>query len=141
MAIEYNEFGGKVGLTAFPAAGRGEDMWRWEPEPMRLAPIPIEQAAPSRFDVLTGSLQVPVALVDERTQTLVEGARCLGKRHALSLWRSALREALERTAREAVNMADDATCVALFWDRVGEEYRISVTFEWPARRAAQNARH
>jgi hypothetical protein len=140
MALEHRDLGG-FELAAGTATGaRDEDAWWWSPEPVRLAHAPVERYTPTRFDVITASFQFPCALVDARTQSLVEQARRSGERHALSLWQAALRSALEQISREAAHTPAGASCAALFWDRVGEEYRVAVTFE-VAPRSAASARH
>lgn len=139
MALDNRDFGGQdVALGAAQSEG-GERAWWWTPGATKMAPV--ECVAPTRFDVITASFQFPCALVDARAQALVENARRDGERHSLSLWRTALRDALEQISREAAHTPAGATCAALFFDRVVEEYRVAVTFEAPQRVAGGQARH
>lgn len=140
MALEHRDLGG-FETAAGTATGEGDERnWWWSPEPVRLTHAAVERYAPMRFDVITASFQFPCALVDARAQSLVEQARRNGERHALSLWQAALRHALEQIAREAAHTPAGASCAALFWDRVNDEYRVAVTFEVAPRTAAP-ARH
>lgn len=109
-------------------AEREDGHW-WVPERIDLAPAPAQRTTPARFDVITASFAFPCALIDARAQALVESARRDGERHNISLWRAALRAALEQLAREAAHTPSLATCAALFWDRVDDDYRVAVTFE------------
>ena len=139
MALDNRDFGGQdVAFGAAQSEG-GERAWWWTPGATKMAPV--ERVAPTRFDVITASFQFPCALVDARAQALVENARRDGERHSLSLWRTALRDALEQISREAAHTPAGATCAALFFDRVVEEYRVAVTFEAPQRTARGQARH
>lgn len=131
MALDRRDV---AGAQAYQAAAFSADQehgrW-WTPEHIELAAAPARRVAPPRFDVTTASFEFPCALVDARAQTLVEGARREGEPHNLSLWRGALRAALEQISRETARTPTRATCAALFWDRVGEQYRVAVTFEIP----------
>ncbi len=100
----------------------------WTPEPAHLAPTPATPVTPTRFDVITGSFQFPSDLVEARAQELVELARRTGERHTLSLWETALRDALKALSREAAHAPRGAECAALFWERAQTEYRVAVTF-------------
>jgi hypothetical protein len=129
MALDNRDV---ASLRAYPGAAfeaDHEDGHRWVPERIDLAPAPAQRAAPARFDVVTASFEFPCALIDARARMLVESARRDGERHNISLWRAALRAALEQLSREAAHTPGLATCGALFWDRVGEVYRVAVTFE------------
>lgn len=140
MALEHRD-SGDFELAAGSATGeRDEGAWRWSPEPVRLAHAPGERYTPTRFDVITASFQFPCALVDALARSLVEQARRSGERHTLSLWQAGLRSALERISREAAHAPAGASCAALFWDRIGEEYRVAATFE-VAPRLAASTRH
>lgn len=140
MALDNRDFSNQETLVSASASQSGERNWWWEPEPVRLEHAPALRSTP-RFDVITGSFQFPCAMVDARAQSLVEDARRDGERHSLSLWRSALHTALEQVCRAAAHAPSGATCAALFWDRVGEEYRVAVTFELAAHPAARGSRH
>ncbi|HZC05940.1 MAG TPA: hypothetical protein VE338_09885 [Ktedonobacterales bacterium] len=141
MALDNRDFGGMDTIVGSAINDSEERAWWWSPEPVRLTPAPAERFEPTRFDVITASFQFPCALVDARAQGLVEGARRDGVRHSLSLWRAALRDALEMISREAAHTPREATCAALFWDRIGEEYRVAVTFESPRTATARRPRH
>lgn len=91
----------------------------------------VRERADTRFDVVAGSFRFPCDWVDARVSVMVSHACQSGKLHTLSVWRDALREALEQAAREAAHASQDASCLALFWERVGEEYRVSVTLRTP----------
>jgi hypothetical protein len=140
MALEHRDLGGFELAAGTSTGERDEGAWWWSPEPARLAHAPVERYAPTRFDVITASFQFPCALVDALAQSLVEQARRKGERHTLSLWQAALRSALERISREAAHTPAGASCAALFWDRIGEEYRVAATFE-SAPRSAASVRH
>jgi len=141
MAIDERDISSQDTLLSMSAGeSRGRSGW-WQPEPVRLERAPTRAAAPTRFDVITASFQFPCALVDARTQALVEAQVREGERHALSLWRTALRDALEQVSRDAAHAPSIATCAALFWDRVGEEYHVAVTFELREHPTARLARH
>ncbi len=140
MALDNRDLG-EMDTIVGQAVDAGEERaWWWSPEPVRLSPAPSERFEPTRFDVITASFQFPCAMVDARAQTLVEGARREGVRHSMSLWQSALQHALELVCRETAHTPREATCAALFWDRVDDEYRVAVTFETP-RRPAVAPRH
>ena len=133
MALNERDISNQDTLFSLSVDGsRGRNGW-WEPEPVRLEHAPSVSSQPTRFDVITASFEFPCALVDARMQALVEESVRAGERHALSLWRSSLRNTLERVSREAAHAPEAATCAALFWGRVGEEYRVAVTFELRAR--------
>lgn len=140
MALDERDISSQDTLLSASVGGSRGRNWWWEPEPVRLERAPAPSVQPTRFDVITASFQFPCALVDARTQALVESVVRAGERHALSLWRSALREALEQVSRDAAHAPSFATCAALFWDRVGNEYRVAVTFELHAQHA-QHAQH
>ena len=140
VALDNRDFSNQETVVSATTSQSGERNGWWEPEPVRLEHAPALRSKP-RFDVITGSFQFPCALIDARAQALVEGARREGERHSLSLWRSALHEALEQIAREAAHTPSGATCAALFWDRVGDEYRVAATFELTAQPAGRGARH
>lgn len=140
MALENRDLADFETLAGTASGERDERSWWWSPEPVRLAHAPVERFAPTRFDVITASFQFPSALVDARAQALVEDARRGGERHSLSLWQAGLRHALEQISREAAHTPAGANCAALFWDRVGDEYHVAVTFE-VAPHAASASRH
>lgn len=140
MALDNRDFSNQETVVSASASQSNERNWWWEPEPVRLEHAPAVRSN-TRFDVITGSFQFPCALVDARAQALVEDARRDGERHSLSLWRSALHAALEQVSREAAHTPAGACCAALFWDRVGEEYRVAVTFELTAQPAGRGPRH
>ena len=129
MALDNRDV---AGMRTYPGMALDADFqdghW-WVPERVDLAPASAQRSAPARFDVITASFEFPCALIDARAQTLVESARRDGERHNISLWRAALRAALEQLSREAAHTPSLATCGALFWDRVGAVYRVAVTFE------------
>jgi hypothetical protein len=141
VALDNRDISGQDTVISSAVSDSGKRAWWWEPEPVRLAHAPVERFAPTRFDVITASFQFPCALVDARAQALVEGARRDGERHSLSLWRTGLRESLEHISREAAHTPTGAICAALFWDRVGDAYRVAVTFEAPQHTANGRMRH
>ncbi|HEX2348322.1 MAG TPA: hypothetical protein VHI51_07800 [Ktedonobacterales bacterium] len=131
MALDKRDVAGAQAYQTASLTSDGDDGRWWTPEHIELAAAPARRVAPPRFDVTTASFEFPSALVEARAQTLVEGARRDGEPHNLSLWRGALRSALEQISREAAHAPARATCAALFWDHVGEQYRVAVTFEIP----------
>lgn len=131
MALDKRDVADAQAFQSAAFTADGEDGRWWTPEHIELAAAPARRVAPPRFDVTTASFEFPSALVEARAQTLVEGARRDGEPHNLSLWRGALRSALEQISREAAHAPARATCAALFWDHVGEQYRVAVTFEIP----------
>lgn len=141
MALDNRDFSDQDTLVTSAFGDSGERSWSWTPEPVRLESAPAAQFTPTRFDVVTASFQFPCSLIDARAQALVEHALREGERHSMSLWRAALRESIERTSRDTAHTPDNATCAALFWDRVGDDYRVAVTFELPMRPTARSARH
>lgn len=141
MALDNRDFNGQEAMMFSGLSESGEQSWRWSPEPVRLESAPATRFAPARFDVVTASFEFPCALIDARAQELVQVAVRQGQRHSLSLWRVALRDSLERTSRDAAHAPEHATCAALFWDRVGDGYRVAVTFELPPHRHSTHAQH
>jgi hypothetical protein len=131
VALDKRDVAGTQAHQAAALSADQENGRWWTPEHIELAAAPARRVAPPRFDVTTASFEFPCALVDARAQTLVEGARRAGEPHNLSLWRGALRSALEQISRETAHTPPRAACAALFWDRVGEQYRVAVTFEVP----------
>ncbi len=138
MALDERDISSQETLLSVSVGEILRRNWWWEPEPVRLEHTPSRPVTPTRFDVISGSFQFPCALVDARAQALVEAAVRDGERHSLAVWRSALREALEQVSREAAHAPLVATCAALIWDRIGEEYQVAVMFEV---RALPTARH
>lgn len=136
MALDNRDLGDMDTMVGPAVNADDERAWWWSPEPVRLSPAPAERFEPTRFDVITASFQFPCAMVDARAQALVEDARREGVRHSMSLWQTALQNALELVSRESAHTPREATCAALFWDRVDEEYRVAVTFEIPRRPVA-----
>lgn len=141
MALDERDVSIQEALLSASDCESGGRSWWWEPEPVRLERVPSLPVTPTRFDVTTGSFVFPCALVDARAQAIVEAAVRGGERHSLAVWRSALRDALEQVSREAAHTPFGATCAALFWDRLGEEYHVAVTFELRAHPNASRARH
>lgn len=87
----------------------------------------LQNTSATRYDVVAGSFRFPCDWVDARVSMMVSRACQTGKLHTLSVWRDALKEALEQASREAAHASEDASCLALFWERVGDEYHVSVT--------------
>jgi hypothetical protein len=91
----------------------------------------VQDTSTTRYDVVAGSFRFPSDWVDARVSVMVSHACQSGKTHTLSVWRDALKAALEQASREAAHASEDSSCLALFWERVGDEYHVSVTLRTP----------
>ncbi len=114
--------------TAAPSGG-----WQTHPPTPRSFAPPrlqaIDSAATQAVPRLTiADLRLPADLVRARATEYIASARRQGAPHSMRLWRIGYQQAMQSLAREAVGVADNAPCVAFFWQQQGREYMVSATF-------------
>lgn len=117
-----------------PAAGTADiyaNIARGSFTPPHLEAVQASSAARIMPRLTIADLRLPVELVRERADRYVRSARERGARHSLRVWRIAFEQALVALACEATRAPAGATREALFWQREGEEYHISITLGQP----------
>lgn len=92
----------------------------------------VDPAATQAVPRLTiADLRLPADLVRSRATQYTAFARAQGSPHSMRLWRVGYQQAILSLAREAAGVAEDAPCLAFFWQQQGREYMVSVTFGRP----------
>ncbi len=108
--------------------GSGSGQWWWSPTPIRLSHGPATNPALAESNAPGAAYRFPRALVEAHAGLLVDEARQDGQRHRLSLWRRALRDALETLMRDRTGAGAGARCVSLGWDLANDEYVVTARF-------------
>src|SRR5438309_1369110 len=89
----------------------------------------VDPAATQAVPRLTiADLRLPADLVRARATQYTAFARAHGAPHSMRLWRVGYQQAMLSLARESAGVAEDAPCLAFFWQQQGREYMVSVTF-------------
>lgn len=110
--------------------------WRTEPHMSRPLTPPrlhaVDPAATQAVSRLTiADLRLPAELVRARATQYTTFARAQGAQHSMRLWRSGYQQAILSLVREAAGVADNAPCLAFFWQQQSHAFMVSATFGQP----------
>lgn len=89
----------------------------------------VDSAATQTAPRLTiADLRLPAELVRARASQYTAFARAQGAPHSMRLWRVGYQQAMRSLARESAGVAENAPCLAFFWQQHGREYLVSASF-------------